>query len=102
MSPLPPRNTHLYKKQRAQFKARCKAVNAACHICHGELGPIDYYAEPQTSRAFELDHVLPLSTHPHLAYTVSNWAPAHSACNRNRQTKPLQPPPPGKWVRPQW
>jgi 5-methylcytosine-specific restriction endonuclease McrA len=97
-------NNAAYRKNRAQFKARCRARGAPCHICHGELGPIDYDAEPQTSKAFELDHIKPVATHPHLYYVEANWAASHSACNRSRQKKELSTPPKEqkRWVKPSW
>jgi hypothetical protein len=104
----PPRqHDTAYRKGRAAFKAKHKALRTPCHICNGELGPIDYDAQPQTSKAFELDHILPSSTHPHLYYDEGNWAPSHVACNRSRQAKDLQkvqPPqaPSGMWVKANW
>jgi hypothetical protein len=98
-------NNACYTRQRTEFKERCRSRNLPCHICHGELGPIDYSAEPQTSKAFELDHYKPVSTHPHLYYMVTNWRPSHSACNRSRQAKKLDDQPEKgstKWVKPQW
>jgi hypothetical protein len=101
------RGSQAYRKQAREFKARCKAVNAGCHICNGELGPIDYLAEPGTSRAFEIDHVLPTAIRPDLFLTVSNWAPSHCSCNRSRQAKDMKEvrthnSKPGRWVRPSW
>lgn len=98
------RNNASYQRQRTEFKAACKARNLPCHNCHGELGPIDYDAEPQTAKAFELDHIHPVKTHPHLYYMMSNWAPSHCACNRSRQAKevPDKRAAPQKWVKPAW
>lgn len=96
-----------YRKNRAAFKAKHKALRSDCHICRGELGPIDYNAQPQTPKAFELDHIKPFKTHPQLFYDPGNWAPSHASCNRSRQAKELhstQPAaqPVSKWVPAQW
>lgn len=101
------RNNASYTRQRAEFKARCKARNLPCGICHGELGPIDYDAEPQTSQAFELDHIKPVETHPDLYYMQTNWQPSHVACNRSVQSKKGKKarnakPKSEQWVKPKW
>jgi hypothetical protein len=99
-----PQHSAIYRKQRAAFKAKHRVLNSACHICNGELGPIDYDAQPQTSKAFELDHIKPKATHPHLFYDEANWAPSHCGCNRSRQAGELKPKDPsaGRWVKADW
>lgn len=39
-------------------------------------------------RANTADHVLPFSTHPHLAMEPSNLKPAHRCCNSKRGDSP--------------
>ena len=41
-------------------------------------------------RAFELDHCLPVSSHPELALEPSNFKPAHAVCNRRRQAAAVE------------
>lgn len=54
-----------YEAARAAFKAECAAVNAACWICHGTLGPIDYTSKYERGTnqplLFNLDHAHPTS-----------------------------------------
>lgn len=58
-----------------------------CHLC-GE--PI-----PQVHRdhelAYQVDHVYPVSTHPHLARVLAFMRPSHRRCNRYRSNRPLTP-----------
>lgn len=103
---------HTYQKLRKEFKARCQAANLPCHLCNGDLGPIDYTAPGNQSNAFEVDHFHPISVRPDLRYELSNWRPAHCSCNRSRQAKAIkeqhymQHTPSssatGAWVRPSW
>ena len=106
MPRAPHQHDQAFRKNRAAFKARHKAMRSPCARCHGELGPIDYDAQPQTSKAFELGHILPKSTHPHLFYDAANWQPEHCACNRSAQAKTNaqtdRKQPAGKWVPAQW
>jgi len=63
---------------------RIKLFNAAmfdaygrrCHLC-GEMG------------ADTADHLLPVTTHPHLRWDLANVRPAHRSCNSSRQDTPL-------------
>jgi HNH endonuclease len=97
------RNSQAYQKARARFLATCKARRAPCWICGGE---IDYSAPPNTSQAFEVDHIVPVSTPQgqRTAYDVTGWRPSHCSCNRSRQAKQHTPPPEptGRWVAPSW
>ena len=107
MSPKPfKRNSRTYQKLRKQFRATCKANRAPCHICGPDGPPIDYDAPRFTSQAFEVDHLIPVSTPrgESLPYDVSLWKPSHASCNRSRQDNPHdpQPPLPGQWVKPSW
>lgn len=64
-----------------RFKAACQEQGQPCWLCHQ---PIDYGAPPQTSDAFEPDHVVPRSVAPELALDWDNLRPAHCSCNRSR------------------
>jgi hypothetical protein len=105
------RNSRIYQSGRAAFLAECKARNAPCARCHGELGPIDYDAPSNTSRGAELGHRLPVSTHPWLAYSRANFQVEHCGCNRSaqaREQRQAKPKPAvaatvsGRRVRPSW
>lgn len=80
----------------AKFRKRCEAEQACCWLCDNV---IDYTAKPQTPNAFEADHLHPVSTHPHLAFVMSNLRPAHSSCNRRRGNAPALT---GTWIRATW
>jgi 5-methylcytosine-specific restriction endonuclease McrA len=57
-----------------------------CHLC-GQAIPTDVgWRDPL---AFEADHVLTVSTHPELAYELSNLRPSHRRCNTARRDRPL-------------
>ncbi|MFE3443166.1 HNH endonuclease [Nocardia sp. NPDC059180] len=49
-----------------------------CHVCEEPIAP---HLSGRHPRGWTLDHVLPVRTHPHLAYDKSNLKPAHSRCN---------------------
>jgi hypothetical protein len=100
-----------YKRLRAQFRARCVASNAPCHLCNNELGPIDYHARANTPMAFDVDHLIPAAQRPDLAYETSLWRASHHRCNiggyRGRhvlealgiKTEITEG---GQWCRPSW
>ena len=66
----PLRNT--FRVMRAQFRERCAAEGAPCHCCEE---PIDYGLRHGDPRAFELDHLLPVSVDESLALEPSNSGP---------------------------
>lgn len=100
--------TRAYKKLKAQFKERCRTQNAPCHLCNGELGPILYTAPPNTPLAFDLDHLIPVTQRPDLAYQTSLWRASHVRCNRGgyRGRHQLEAlglaPAADAWVKPTW
>jgi 5-methylcytosine-specific restriction endonuclease McrA len=49
-----------------------------CVIC-GQ--PIDYDLSADHPDGCTVQHLKPRSTHPHLTWDPSNWAPAHRVCN---------------------
>ena len=67
---------------RAQAWNRDKKVRAVCHIC-GE--PIDYFVPPSsTPDSYEPDHLIPVHLRPDLELDLTNIAPSHRRCNRQR------------------
>lgn len=99
------RSSQLYKTQRKQFLDQCRTNNTPCTGWPGSCGqPIDYNAAPQTSQAFELCHIVPVSIRADLAYVRANWAAGHCACNRSARDKQThqQHVRVDKWVRPTW
>lgn len=70
-----------YQRFRNSLKAEWQAVDAPCVLC-GQ--PIDWGARAYTPDAFELDHKLPVSTHPHLELDPTNAQPSHHRCNRTK------------------
>lgn len=75
------RTGRTYRALRAKFLGRMRAINAPCWLC-GE--PIDWDRKGRGTRAPELDHAYPASTHPHLVYEPSNFRIAHARCNQRR------------------
>lgn len=82
-----------YRKLRKDFRASCQQAAAPCWLC-GQ--PIDYtipWKDPLTGEvndeAFELDHLLPRSTHPELAEDPGNFRPTHRSCNRQKSNRIL-------------
>jgi 5-methylcytosine-specific restriction endonuclease McrA len=101
------RSTSKFRMARDRFKQRCRRVGARCYWCclrgDSEMATIDYYADANMPYGFELDHLRPVETHPHLALDPSNWVPSHSRCNRQKGTKSLESiQQQGDWVKPTW
>jgi 5-methylcytosine-specific restriction endonuclease McrA len=87
--PTDPRTTTAYRQQAKQYKAQCRQRLSPCIHC---TQPIDYTIEDTNDpNAFTIEHLHPVSTHPHLVLDLSNWAPAHRHCNSSRGTNPIQP-----------
>ena len=60
-----------------------------CGICGGEVDK----GTPGTAKwGPVVDHILPLATHPHLAYTRSNVQLAHRHCNGRKGSRTLGTP----------
>lgn len=86
ITPPDPRRTHQWTHVVVpQVKAMYPWV---CHLCQ-QLIPTE--ARHPDLLAFEPDHVLPVATHPHLAYALSNLRPSHRRCNAARKDRPLTP-----------
>lgn len=83
-----------YRKMRWQFREDCRRNRLPCAIC-GQ--PIDYTLSFPHGWAWELHHIKPSSTHPHLHYMSANHAPSHARCNKAQSDKPKQ-----EWVQPSW
>lgn len=65
----------------------CKATLPwTCHLC-GQLIPRGVHRNHPL--AYQVDHVHPVSTHPHLGRVVANLRPSHRRCNRARGKRPL-------------
>jgi 5-methylcytosine-specific restriction endonuclease McrA len=71
-----------------RLRADASAQRRPCWLC-GQ--PIDYTLRKPDPNAFTLDHVKPVSTHPHLEHDPTNHAPAHASCNYRRQDKDPKP-----------
>lgn len=55
-----------------------EANQVPCCLCDQ---PIDYALRKPHKQACTVQHVKPRSSHPHLTWDPSNWAPAHADCN---------------------
>jgi len=90
-------NGNLRRKHRARFKA----MNAPCGICHGKLGEI-HYDEPSRHDyplSFVIDEIYPVSRYKEFGYSSkeeaandwNNLQAAHWICNqRKRASTPLE------------
>jgi hypothetical protein len=63
-----------------------RGARAECWLCGHDID----YSIRSGPRAFELDHCLPVSSHPELALEPSNFKPAHAVCNRRRQAAAVE------------
>jgi len=78
-----------YQDFRAERLANWRAINAPCALCGQD--DIDWTGPRNAPRSFELDHILPRKTHPHLALDPGNAQPAHSRCNRAKGAGTMSP-----------
>lgn len=58
-----------------------------CHLCTQSI-PAVHRDHPL---AYQVDHIHPVATHPHLARLITNCRPSHRRCNRARGKRPLTP-----------
>ena len=76
---------------RRKYRARFKAMNAPCGICHGRLGEI-HYEEPSDAKhplSFVIDEIKPVSKWKQFGYAskraaAEDWGnlqAAHYCCN---------------------
>ena len=73
-------------------KLRARLIRTRPHICYWCGEPIDPKAPPRTTHAIEPDHVLPVTTHPHLEYDTTNIVLACHPCNRKKGKRPAPRP----------
>lgn len=87
------KNGTLRRKHRARFRA----MDAPCGICHGRLGPI-HYDEPSDSDhplSFVIDEIKPISKYKQFGYESkeaaaqdwNNLQAAHYCCNQAKGAK---------------
>lgn len=67
-------HTNRWRKLRAAIVASALANNSPCGLCGVPLGYGD---------RIDVDHRVPLSVAPHLAFDPANLRPTHSRCNRS-------------------
>lgn len=82
---------------RRKMRARFKAQDATCGICHGRIGPI-HYDEPSNSQhplSFVIDEIRPVSRWKEFGYDSpqaacmdpSNLQAAHWICNSKKSNR---------------
>lgn len=105
---------------RRKYRARFKAMNAPCGICHGRLGEI-HYDEPSDYKhplSFVIDETHPVSKWREFGYPspraaaedINNLCAAHYCCNASKGARILdgrgcgsvkmivkRPSPDGEW-----
>ena len=69
------------QKALAQVRAYGQSLDLPCVICDM---PIDYSLRHPHKQACTVQHLKARSTHPHLTWEPSNWAPAHADCNSSQ------------------
>lgn len=69
------------QKALEQIKKAGYKADAPCYICQQ---PIDYRLPSTDPDGCSLEHIKPRSTHPHLTWEPTNWAPAHLRCNQSQ------------------
>lgn len=85
--------------QRRKYRARFKAMNAPCGICHGRLGEI-HYDEPSDAQhplSFVIDEIHPVSRYREFGYesraaAAADWGnlqAAHRCCNAAKAAKTM-------------
>ena len=82
---------------RRKMRARFKAMDAPCGICHGKLGPIRYDQEScaKNPLSFCIDEKFPVSRFAEFGYSsreavcmdVSNLQASHWCCNAAKGNK---------------
>ena len=83
--------------RRRKYRARLKAINAECGICHGRLGEI-HYNEPSDAQhplSFVIDEIKPVSRWREFGYEsaaacvddFNNLQAAHYICNLRKSNK---------------
>lgn len=78
------RTTTAWRKVRRMAWDRDRKTHAPCHIC-GD--PIDYTIAPSSAPlSWEPDHIQPFARRPDLELDLTNIAPSHMRCNRQRGT----------------
>lgn len=82
------RRTRRYRMLRAAFREQCAmfinpdgTMGACCWLC-GK--PLDYSLPDDHPEGFNLDHAIPVSTHPELAEDPANFRSSHKDCNERR------------------
>ncbi len=77
------------------YRALCRQVRRAEHVCWLCLKPIDPdlpYRDPETGKvnpmSWSLDHVVPVSQHPELGLIRDLARAAHYSCNSARGNRP--------------
>lgn len=88
---------------RRKHRARLKAMNCECGICHGRFGPI-HYDEPSDAAhplSFVVDEIKPIARWKQFGYASpraaaedwNNLQAAHYFCNAQKGAKTEQKPP---------
>lgn len=72
----------------AKVRARGRRLGSPCVIC---LQPIDYQLPSTDPGGVSVEHIKARSTHPHLIWDPTNWAPAHLRCNQAKGVEPARP-----------
>ena len=95
--PMPTNPRYKNGAFRRKMRARFKAMDAPCSICHGRLGRI-HYEEPSNAKfplSFVIDEIHPVSRFAEFGYPskeaacldINNLQAAHFCCNQAKGAK---------------
>lgn len=75
------RESHHYKKLKAEFRAACEEEHAECWLC---FDAINYSLPPEHPESFSVDHAKTVRDFPELGDDPLNFRPSHLICNQRR------------------
>lgn len=82
------RNDRTYTARRDALKRKSKAIDAPCHLCLGERGPIRYEStDPRDPFRFTADHVDAVAATGGASLKHGRLMPSHATCNSSRGAK---------------
>lgn len=70
------------------WAALCRQVYSEESLCWICLAPVDFGAPPRTRWSKSVDHIKPVTSHPHLVLVRSNLRLAHVGCNSRKSNLP--------------
>ena len=83
----PRRDSKFYRRAKREFRAECLDKGwTYCWLCSRDID-FEVVGGPDEPDGFSVDHAIPWSVRPDLAYDRGNFRPAHWLCNSDRGSK---------------